>query len=379
MNKNYTIALQSLILIIALLFYSCESREDQTNNFSQNSNPDEYEKIDVKMGAKTHKISLNYKVYPQLTNERKLKNLKTKRLFKIGGIDDTTLYAATLVRSDNSGNIYVLDMGGYSIKKFNNEGRLIRTYGRKGRGPDEFVSPFRIDVINNGKLLVLDINLSKCVIFENNKSKQFILSSMPIGACYIDSMSFATLQVMNPFDYSPIMKYNIENGSYVECQNLIIVNDDLNLGMLTFLQGDILNVNDRSFIYVPIYMNHFVKYSQDGKIIYARNTIEDIQLPSIGTNDARLTDFRLPDEYRSSLSAFTVNNKLYNVSYQAIKRNPSNTDFIIDVYDLSKGDYQYSLKLRTYKKLHSIYMDKERIYLLSNEQELEVFTYKIDE
>ncbi len=164
MNKNYITYLQSIIFLLTLLFYSCDSREDQTNNLSQNSNPDEYEKIDVKMGAKIEKISLNYKVYPQLKAERNFIDIQTKRLFKIGGIDDTIFYAATIIRSDNSGNVYVLDMGGCSVNKFNNEGELIRMYGRKGRGPREFISPFRIDILNNGKLLVLDINLRKCEI-----------------------------------------------------------------------------------------------------------------------------------------------------------------------------------------------------------------------
>ena len=381
MNKNYLKFLHNLFLLFTftLLFYACENREDQTNNLSQNSKTEEYEKIEIKMGAKTEKISLNYKVYPQLKDERNFIDIQTKRIFKIGGIKDTALFAATQIRSDNSGNIYALDMGGYSVKKFNSEGVLIRKYGRKGRGPGEFVSPFRIDVINDGKLLVLDINLTKCEIFENDKSKQFLLSSMPVGACFIDSTSFATLQVMNPFDYSSIKKYNIIDGSSEECQNFIKVNDNLNLGMLTFLQGDILSADDKNFIYVPMYMNHFVKYSQDGKIIYARNTIEDIQLPSIGTNDSRITDFRLPDEYRSSLFAFTGNHKLYNVSYQAIKRKATSTDFTIDVYNLSDGKYEYSFILPDKKKLLYIYMDKEKLYLLNNEQELEVFTYKIEE
>jgi len=380
MNKNHNISLLCLVILLFITLYSCENKQNQTNNLSQSSNPAEYDKIEMKLGEKLYKVSLNYKVNNQSKSEREFVDIKTEHLFKIGGIQDTIFYYPTFVKSDNSGNIYVLDMADCSVKKFNSKGVFIRKYGRKGRGPGEFLSPFRIDVSYNGNLLVLDPNLNKCELFEGEKVRQFILSSMPIGICLVDSKSFVTFQMLNPFDYSALTKYNIVNGNTSECQNLILnTSENVNLGPLPFLSGDIYSVDNNSFLYVPEFMNHFVKYSYKGKIIYACNTIDDIKLPSVQRDNANMVNFRLPKEYISSWRAFIVNNKLYNVSYKATKKKASGIDYVIDAYSLSRGEYLHSFILPDMELMRNIYMDKEKMYLLKDNLELEVLIYKIDE
>ncbi len=378
MKKNKECILY-LVIIFTISLSSCGDRQNQTDNLYQSSNPEEFQKIEMKLGNKIYEVSLNYKVNEQSKKERKFVNIRTSHLFNIGSLKDTIFYGATLLITDKSGNIYVLDMLDASVKKFDRNGLFIKKYGRKGRGPGEFMSPFRIDVTDDDKLLVLDPNLNKCELFEGGKIKQFIMSSMPTGACFVDSMSFVTFQMIDPFDYSAIKKYNIVNNSSVECQNLILNNTDLNLGPLAFLNGDIYRIDKNSFLYVPEFMNHFVKYSNEGKIIYARKTIENIKLLSIQRDNPKMASFRLPNEYISSWRAFVVNNKLYNVSYQAMKKKANSRDYVIDVYSLSDGEYLYSFKLLDQEKMMNIYMDKERLYLLKVTMELEVLSYKIDE
>lgn len=378
MKKNYKVFLSYLVLFCTfIIFYSCESKQERTINISQSLDPDEYDKIDMKLGGKSIKISLNYKINAQVKSEREFVDLKTTNLFKVGNLKDTTFYYATFVRSDEDGNIYVLDMADCSIKIFNSDGTFIRKYGRRGQGPGEFLSPFRMDVAPDGKILVLDPNLHKCELFENDESKQLKLSSMPIGICFADSASFVTLQVINPFDNSSLVKYNIVSGAFNECDNLILNTDSLNLGPLTFLQGEILNIDKNNFIYIPFYMNHFVKYSNDGNIILVRNSIDTKKLPSIIIDNSKLIDFRLPNEYISSLYAFIIQNELYNVSKKVTKSDESSSDFIVDVYDLENIEYLYSFILPAKEKIINIFMDKKRIYLLNINQELEVLSYTI--
>jgi hypothetical protein len=379
MKKKYRKSILYLVLLLTIAFYSCENKQNQTDDLSQSSNPEEFYKIDVWLGKKLYKVSLNYPIIKQTINERKFVNINTKRVFNIGGIKDTIFLYPTFVKSDNLGNIYVLDMQDCSVKKFDSNGVLIRKYGRKGKGPGEFEGPFRIDVADNGKLLVLDPNLRKCEFFEGDKTKQFILSIMSQAACFIDSTSFATLQVLMPFDYSVLIKHDISGNSSKECQNLILNNDALNIGTLPFLSGEILSVNKNGFLYVPDFMNHFVKYSNEGKIIYARNTIDNIKLPSIQRDNPNMVDFRLPKEYISFYYAFVVNDKFYNVSYKATIRKSSGLDYVIDVYSLDNGDYQYSFILKNKEKMINIFMDTDKMYLLKDNLELEVLSYKINE
>jgi len=379
MNKIPQISLLYLVIFFSFIFYSCENRQNQTDNLYQSSNPEEFQKIEMKLGSKIYEVSLNYKVNDQPKKERKFVDIRTTHLFNIGSIKDTIFYGATFVKSDNSGNIYVLDMADCCVKKFNSKGIFIRKYGRKGRGPGEFMSPFKIDITEDGKLLVLDPNLNKCELFEANNTKQFKLSSMPYGVFFFDSQFFVTFQMIDPFKSSAIYKYNITNGSSEECQNLIYNNTDISLGPLPFLNGDIYRIDNDGFVYVPYFMNHFVKYSNEGEIIYARKTIENLKLPSAKRDNPKIASFILPEEYRSSLTAFVVDNKLYNVSYQAMKKKATGIDYVIDVYSLSQGKYLYSFKLLDQEKMMNIYMNKERLYLLKDTMELEVLSYKIDE
>ena len=379
MNKFHKIYFFYFIIFMTLFFYSCERKHSQTNKLSQDIVPAEYDKIEVKLGNRSYKVSLNYKIEKQSTHERKFVKINKNHLFKIGGVQDTTFVYPMFIRTDRSENIYVLDQGYCCAKVFNSEGVFLRKYGSKGRGPGEFVTPFRMDISSDGKVLVSDINSNKCELFWGNKTRQFKTPISSASVCFVDLVSFITLQNDNPFDYSAITRYNMEDGNTHECQNLIITKSGVNMGPLPFLEGDVFKVDKGGFVYVPMYMNHFVRYSSQGRIIFARNTIDNIELPSIQRNDASFVSYVLPDKYISSWRAFVVGDKLYNVSYQATKKTKIGKVYVIDVYLLDNGKYLFSFRLNVDKKIINIYMDKERIYLLDDSSELEVLSYKISE
>jgi hypothetical protein len=55
-----------------------------------------------------------------------------------------------------NGNVYAVDHENATVTAFSPEGRLLWKSGRKGRGPGEFLLPYRIDVAPNGEVLVYD-------------------------------------------------------------------------------------------------------------------------------------------------------------------------------------------------------------------------------
>ena len=65
--------------------------------------------------------------------------------------DNYLFYRARAMALDSEKNIYVVDMGNYRVQKFDNQGRYLRTIGRKGQGPGEFRMPLGIcfDVQDN--------------------------------------------------------------------------------------------------------------------------------------------------------------------------------------------------------------------------------------
>lgn len=66
---------------------------------------------------------------------------------------------------DEKENIYVVDGDSSNIKIYNKDGKLLKTFGRKGGGPGEFMYPFRVDV-NDKWICVQDVHALKYIIFD---------------------------------------------------------------------------------------------------------------------------------------------------------------------------------------------------------------------
>ena len=65
----------------------------------------------------------------------------------------------------DNGNIFITDRAFGNIKIYNQYGSLVRIFGRKGAGPDEFVSPNHIE-IDERNICVQDMGQLKYIIFD---------------------------------------------------------------------------------------------------------------------------------------------------------------------------------------------------------------------
>lgn len=76
----------------------------------------------------------------------------------IGRNDDVNhlFYNAAAIESDKYGNIFILDIGDYRIKKFDRHGNYLQTIGRKGQGLGEFEYPTGLHVDSKNDLYVID-------------------------------------------------------------------------------------------------------------------------------------------------------------------------------------------------------------------------------
>ncbi len=68
------------------------------------------------------------------------------------------------VQADARGNIYVLDWSDQTVRMFNSAGRAVRTFGRKGQGPGEFVTASSIEVLRDS-IWVLDRSNDRVNVF----------------------------------------------------------------------------------------------------------------------------------------------------------------------------------------------------------------------
>jgi len=74
------------------------------------------------------------------------------------------------VKTDNEGNIYLLERSNCQILKFNPYGVHLKTIGTKGDGFGEFQEPLQLIVGKDGKLFVRDRRLKRIVIFNSESS-----------------------------------------------------------------------------------------------------------------------------------------------------------------------------------------------------------------
>lgn len=342
---------------------------------------DNFEKIDVTIGKKEYKIPLGYTIERQKVNSRKWVKINLSLDFSLGGIIDTTFELPTYVRTDNKGNIYVLDMRAKCVKKFTPLGKFQKKYGRQGNGPGEFQSPSSMDISPDGKIIVMDPNQNRCTVFDGDKVYQILSHLQPLKTCFNNEYEFSTLQVLDPMGYAPIRRYNFKGEKIKDYQNILVTQEfgDIFIGALPFINGKLYRSKNDNLFFVPIYMNHFVKFSQNGSIQFSRNTIEDIKLPTFKRDRFESINFRFPKENISAFYSSLSESNLYIVSIKETKQIADSIEYVIDCYSESNGDYQYSFKIMLDEKMMNFYATKNKFYILKQNTELSVYSYGIVE
>lgn len=100
-----------------------------------------------------------------------------KKLFKIVGNNDLAKDSLSnfsyihFLTADSSNNLYVLNYKTCEIKKFNSQGKFLKTFGKKGNGPGEFLKAWQMFIFRN-RLYISDYDTRQYSIF--NLDGEFI-------------------------------------------------------------------------------------------------------------------------------------------------------------------------------------------------------------
>lgn len=84
------------------------------------------------------------------------------------------------------GFIIVCDVWASDFKIYNNEGRAVSVFGRRGYGPDEFAEPWLHDY-KNGKLLISDTRTKKLYIYGVDKDLDFRMINQLVATSVLDA------------------------------------------------------------------------------------------------------------------------------------------------------------------------------------------------
>lgn len=95
---------------------------------------------------------------------RRFADVAWREIFRIGGsLDDTLLLQPGRLAADRHG-VVVADLHGGRAMRFDPEGRLMWSYGRKGRGPDELAHPRDLKLDALGRTWILDAENGRVVV-----------------------------------------------------------------------------------------------------------------------------------------------------------------------------------------------------------------------
>ena len=87
---------------------------------------------------------------------------------RIGGLVDSPDYLFSeifAIAGRPSGITYVLDTHPYSIREYDPNGRFVRSIGREGEGPGEYLSPLGLSAMSQGQLAVWDQRTRRISIY----------------------------------------------------------------------------------------------------------------------------------------------------------------------------------------------------------------------
>lgn len=350
-----------LLMIFLFVMFSCSTKEKNIDI------------IELEINNKKYKIESTFDLLEQDKKERKIKEVKIEKEFQIGGLEDTTLFSPIQLKVDNKKNIYILDRIDSKVKVFNNNGEFLKSYGRKGQGPGEFLRGFALDISEQGKIAVYDFDQFKCVVFENESSKIINVKPDFTRLRFIkEDLVFSNHKDLK--NNHMFIKIDLEGNNKVNYQNLYnFDNVKENYITVSTLEGDHF-AKDDLLIFIPTYFNYIATYDKNGKIKYVIKTIDEIKEKPIAHIYSYKEEYiatRYPDQqkYLVVLSSGIADDKIWilsNVAYNILKKN------IIDFYSIEDGKYLYSYQIDDKTNFSKIFLDSNRIYVLKADASVEV-------
>lgn len=354
----------SLLLLYILL---------NNKNLSQNN----YDSFIVKINNIERNIFFS-KPTLQQSSKRKIINKKTKKIYEIGGINDTLLFSPSGLATDKNENIYVVDYIGKFVKKFDKYGKFLKQYGKSGKGPGEFIYPVSISVDNFNNLYVFDDNLWKITVFNNDKTKNEV--KVLGGTSEFLPFNNEKIIVLSNKDNSMDFVYAIDDkGKLInKYENFLENKKKFNeLFFLTMIfNGKLLNLSNNRFVLLPVFFNKMIFY-KDNKIEKIISTIDEDTKPIFNINSKNnyqaLNIGDMYYKYEVNIDAFYFNNKIY-VFTRSSKKNKNGVLF--DVYDSNSGIYNYTIQIDTKENFYVLHLTQNRIYFITEDMKVKAYSYE---
>lgn len=309
-----------LLLLTSLLFYGF--------NYSSGT----------ESGLNADTIEVFLQAQPQTAKDRTIKaelqSIKTVNLSEEHQLYRSGLFAAT----DQILTVY--DYQKVSAYQFDYDLNLVRNFGRQGQGPGEFINPTDFITDSSKNFLFVDARTSRITKW-SEEGELIEEVSIPFGLvphryAYLNELQSALFTLTGQFSI-----HILNREGQIEKSALSVTDLDFSRkGLL--LDGNITADDER--IYYTGRRNNLIKaYSNDGELIYSRNTINPIERDLLN-----MSDDELRETPSSALDIEIFNNYLFILNGGA-DDDPNRWRYL-DVYDKSDGEYIHTFLLEYFAR-----------------------------
>ena len=276
--------------------------------------------------------------------------IELEEVLSIGSLADDLLYQWVGIASDEFGNVYLTDTMDYSIKKFDSEGTLVKSAGKKGQGPGEFLAP-RLVEWRRDCLYVTDQFIPGIQVFDMDlEFSHRIPVSYPVASFKVlpgGRIAAVTLRMRGSQDI-----YILDRTGHIEEKITYSREDDsLMMNMIDFeIDGE------GNFFLVYIFQDRIEKLDGQGRRLWRRNLL-DIKT----VKKKKVASLEVPTEVVYKDIALDSRGRIYILGGQ-FSRNRSRDVYVLD----TTGRLQASFSLPDTS--HCIHIDgRDYLYARAND------------
>lgn len=361
------------IMLISLIFVSCHPNKDEASKVS-NSSP--------KFGDKKY------------VNLEKLYSLDVTRISMFG--KESTPDFERVIDFDKNNNIYILDAFESTISVFDEDGKFVKTFGRAGQGPNEFIRPYAL-IIGKDKIYVFHgffeckiVNLEGEFVSSNRIQIENPLKYKIIG----DDFYVFRGETDRTFTKMEFILLRIKGDDFSESKEIFKYEYPLGFKGLNYdIVWNWLFISDNGEFYFPednLNKYSVIKYNKEGEpeLIFSRKYSKKEyskeakdRFYSLYEQPIKKGDMELPQSPPVVRKMFQDNKRnIWVISGETYEDN-RNPDYenTVDIFN-EKGEWLYSFKSR-YLSRDCLYNDG-RIYrvlpvnLDTYDQYIEVYKIK---
>lgn len=197
--------------------------------------------------------------------------ISLQEVMAIDGLETESISQWAGIATDEQGNIYLTDMMESTIKKFNQEGELIKEAGRPGQGPGEFQKPVKVVYLNK-RLYVLDLFSRGISVFDDTLNFLHDILNEQI-LTDIDVVDANQLICNASVGKSGIFLCDT-SGTIQSC---IFLNKDNSSGIFSKNSGDMTVDSNGNIYLVCSFRDCIIKMKRNGDVVWERNFFKKVR------------------------------------------------------------------------------------------------------